>query len=103
MGENEVDIAVVEIDGKYNLKQINGIIEGEEKLTWEFKDSQVTASSTGTGAPYNSVTLSAVGTIPKPLTIVEQGAPQPPGTKQVWSGAMVVEGKTIAVVAYREV
>jgi hypothetical protein len=92
----------VEIEGRYKLDEINSAIAGEEVGASEFKSSRVKASDAGVT---NIVTFRELppGTIPKPLTMVKQGDPQPPGTKEIWSGVMVVEGTLTSVVAYREV
>lgn len=93
----------IPIEGKYKLEEINSAIAGEEAGASEFKSSKHKASNTGETS--NSVTFSELpnGTIPKPLTMVKQSDSQPPGTKKVWSGAMVVEGKSTSVIAYRVV
>ena len=90
--------------GDYKMDEINSAIAFQEAKSSEFQNNQVAASIEGTGEPINMVTFRKLGfTIPKPLSIVEQNDPQPGGTKQIWSGAMVVGGKTTAVIAYREV
>lgn len=88
-----------EIDGKYDLEQINIQIAGEEAGASEFISSEVKGDPPAT----NRVTFRerADGTIPKPLKVIKQGDPKPSGTKLVWSGSMVVEGKKVEVAAYR--
>jgi hypothetical protein len=90
----------VEIQGKYDLDEINLQIAGEEAGASEFisshvsvKDNQVT----------NVVTFKEldVGTVPHPLKLVKQNEPQPAGTKKLWNGVMVVSGTNTSVVAYR--
>lgn len=90
----------VEIEGKYDLVQINLQIAGEEAGASEFISSEVSIRN---NRVTNLVTFRELpaGTRPKPLMVVKQGDPQPPGTKPVWSGTMVVEGTNTAVIAYR--
>ena len=88
----------VEIEGKYDLDEINLQIAGEEAGASEFKSSKVSDNQKA-----NIVTFSKLppGTIPKPLKLIKQGDPQPPGTEKIWSGVMVVQGTKTAVTAYR--
>lgn len=92
----------VEIEGKFSLVEINEAIAGEETMSAEFISSRVDASETGVT---NQSTFHKLppGTSPKPLAVVPQDVPKPPGTKKVWSGEMIVEGKFTSVIAYREV
>jgi hypothetical protein len=85
------------IPGDSDLEAINKSIAWEEAGASEFMKSEPDSNQKN-----NIVTFRKVSTRPKPLTIVKQGDPQPSGTKNVWSGDMVVEGKVTAVVAYRE-
>lgn len=91
----------VEIEGKHDLQEINNQIAGEEAGASEFKSSQMLPRN---NVPTNVVTFTELpaGTVPKPLKIVKQNDPQPPGTKNVWSGVMIVAGTNTAVVAYRQ-
>ena len=86
----------VEIEGKYSLEEITLQIAGEEAGGSEFKSSRVSAGN-------NLVTFRELpaGTIPKPLKVIRQSDPKPSGTKLVWSGSMVVEGKKVEIAAYR--
>jgi len=90
----------VEIQGQYDLDQINLQIAGEEASASEFISSKVSVRN---NVPTNIVTFRelAPGTVPKKLIVVKKGNPQPPGTNQVWSGVMVVKGTSTAVTAYR--
>lgn len=90
----------VEIEGQHDLDQINLQIAGEEAGASEFISSKVGVRNSRVT---NSVTFRTLpaGTIPKTLTVVRQGDPQPLGTKQVWSGVMTVKGTNTAVIAYR--
>ena len=90
----------VEIEGHYDLALINLQIAGEEAGASEFRDSKVGVRNNGATNIATFRTLPP-GTVLKPLTIVEQGGPQPPGTDQTWSGVMVVKGTNTAVVGYR--
>jgi hypothetical protein len=91
----------VEIDGTYDLDQINASIAGEEAGASEFKSSVVVSSS---GKTTNIATFSTLpaGTVPKALTVVNQTEPQPSGTVSTWSGTMLVKGTSTAVHAYRK-
>jgi hypothetical protein len=93
----------VEMEGKYKLAEINSAIAGEEAGASEFKSSTVKASPDTGDSNILTFSVLSPGTIPKPLIIVKQGDPQPPGTKQVWSGVMVVDRTLTSVIAYREV
>ncbi len=86
------------IEGKDNLKRINLQIDEEEAAASEFKESVVSIST-------NEVTFRELppGTVPKPLILVNAGDPQPPGTRLVWKGAMIVEGAQMEVPAYRKI
>jgi hypothetical protein len=88
----------VEIEGKYDLDEINLQIAGEEAGASKFKSSKVSDNKKA-----NIVTFSKLpaGTIPNPVKLIKQGDPQPPGTQKIWSGAMVVQGTNTAVTAYR--
>ena len=88
------------IDGKYDLEQINIQIAGEEAGASEFISSEVKGDPPAT----NRVTFRerADGTIPKKLTVVKDGDPQPSGTTKTWSGEMVVNGTPTKVTAYRQ-
>jgi hypothetical protein len=90
----------VEIEGHHDFEQINLQIAGEEAGASQFVSSRV---STRDNRPTNVVTFRelAPGTVPKPLKVVKDGDPQPPGTERVWAGVMVVKGTTTAVAAYR--
>ena len=90
----------VEIEGRNDLDEINLQIAGEEAGASEFKSSRVSVRNT---RATNIATFRELppGTVPKPLKVVKQGDPQPPGTNQVWSGVMVVTGTNTAVVAFR--
>jgi len=90
----------VEIEGKYKIDEISGQIADEELGFCEFKSSRVSGTDTWVT---NIVTFQKTDLRPKPLALVKQGDPQPSGTKNVWSGEMVVEGTCTSVVAYREV
>lgn len=88
----------VEIEGKYKIDEIQSQITDEELGFSEFKSSRL--SGTGNRAT-NIVTFMETDLRPKQLQLVKQGAPQPPGTKLVWYGEMVVEEKITPVTAYR--
>lgn len=90
----------VEIEGKFNLDEINLQIAGEEAGASEFVKSQVSVNN---NRVTNVVTFKELdaGTVPHPLKVVKQNEPQPPGTKRVWNGVMVISGTNTAVVAYR--
>ena len=86
----------VEIEGKYSLEEITLQIAGEEAGASKFRSSQVSAGN-------NIVTFRPLpaGTIPKPLKLIKQNDPKPPGTRKIWSGAMVVQGTNTVVTVYR--
>ncbi len=86
------------IEGKDSLRWINLQIDEEEATASEFKESIVSIST-------NEVTFRELpaGTVPKPLILVRGGDPQPPGTRLVWKGDMIVEGTQMEVPAYRKV
>jgi len=86
----------VMIQGEYNLDQITLQIAGEEAGASKFKSNKVSGGN-------NIVTFSELpaGTVPKPLKLIKQGDPQPPGTQDIWSGVMVVQGINTAVIACR--
>lgn len=86
--------------GDSNLKAINDGIAWEEAGASEFIKSEVVPDTAGVK---NRLTFRIIQSRPKPLTIVNKDDPQPPGTKEVWSGGMVVEEKITAVTAYRTV
>lgn len=86
------------IPGDRNVKAINDSIAFEEAGNSEFIKSEPDSNQKN-----NNVTFRVTSAIPKPLTIVKEADPKPPGTDKVWSGDMVVENKITAVVAYREV
>jgi hypothetical protein len=88
------------IDGQYDLEKINIQIAGEEAGASEFISSEVEGAPPAT----NRVTFRdlAPGTIPKKLTVVKDGDPQPSGTTKIWSGVMVVRGTLTKVIAYRQ-
>ena len=78
------------------LDQINLYIKDKEASTLEFTDSK--PSSDGTA---NLLTFDQVEESPALLTVVLKGDPAPKGTKNVWKGKMIVEGKEQDVEAYR--
>lgn len=90
----------VEIEGRYDLDQINLQIAGEEAGASEFRSSRIAVHN---NQVTNIVTFRELpaGTVPKPLKVVKHGDPQPSGTEQGWSGVMVVKGTNTAVAAYR--
>ncbi len=90
----------VEIEGKYDLDQINLQIANEEAGASEFISSRVESPN---GKVTNIATFSELpaGTVPKELKVVKQNDPQPPGTTLVWSGVMIVKGTSTSVRAYR--
>ena len=90
----------VEIDGSFTFAQINSAIAGEEAGASEFVDSVI---GTHEGKLANLATFKelAPGTVPPRPTIVKQGDPPPAGTKKVWSGVMLVQGTSTAVIGYR--
>ncbi len=88
----------VAIEGKYSLKEIQSQIVGEEAGASEFLRSAVSPNGLTNIVTFQEL---APGTVPKPLMLVKQGGPKPTGTKQVWSGTMVVQGTSTAIVAYR--
>lgn len=95
----------VEIEGKYNLEEINKQIRGEEAGASEFKSSEILpVLPQSNGVLTNIVTFGELraGTLPKPLKVINQNDPQPPGTKKVWFGVMIVSGTNTTVAAYRE-
>jgi hypothetical protein len=89
-----------QIDGQYDLNQINLQIAGEEAGASEFISSAVD----GTPPTTNRVTFRelAPGTVPKTLSVVKSTDPQPPGTTNIWSGVMVVNRTSTNVIAYRQ-
>jgi len=90
----------VEIEGKHDFEQINLQIAREEAAASEFQESRVEPMN---NKPTNVVTFLELepGTIPKRLTVVKDGDPQPPGTQRTWSGVMLVKNSTTAVTGYR--
>jgi hypothetical protein len=90
----------VEIEGKFNLAEINLQIAGEEAGASEFIGSKVTTKNNQLTNEVSFKELDA-GTVPHELKVVKQSDPQPAGTKKVWDGVMVVQGQNTAVVAYR--
>ena len=89
----------VEIEGKYKLDEINGQIADEELGFSEFQSGRISGT---TNRVTNIVTFQETESRPKTLTMVKQGDPQPPGTKMVWAGVMVVEGTFASIIAYRQ-
>jgi hypothetical protein len=90
----------VEIDGGFTLTQINSAIAGEEAGASEFVDS-VIGTHQGKLANLAIFKELAPGTTPPRPTIAKQGDPAPVGTTKVWSGVMLVQGTSTAVVGYR--
>jgi hypothetical protein len=87
---------IVEIEGKSSLEEINQQIAGEEAGGSEFIDNSV--KDGGNIAKFDEL---PPGTRPKQLTVVLKSGPQPAGTKQVWTGQMVVSNVAQSVTAYR--
>ena len=87
------------IPGDWTIKAINDLIAWEEKGISEFIKSEPDSNKQNNNAAFR-----IASTFPKPLTIVKQGDPKPPGTidKPVWSGKMVALGTITDVVAYRQ-
>jgi hypothetical protein len=98
---------LVFITGNTALDQINLQIAGEEAGASEFKASEIAPKEDepDKGQLGNKVTFETLpaGTVPKELKVVKHTAPQPPGTKKVWEGAMIVAGTNTDVIAYRTV
>ena len=92
---------VVEIEGKYDLDQINLEIAGEEAGASQFVGSAVTPVGT---TPTNAVTFEklSAGALPKALKLLKQNDPKPDGTVEVWAGTMIVSGTITALKAYRK-
>lgn len=90
----------VEIEGIYELDQINIQIAGEEAGASEFISSEVTSRNNKITNVATFRELSA-GTVPKELKVVKQNDSQPSGTVLAWSGVMIVKGTSTAVRAYR--
>lgn len=91
---------IVEIEGKYDLQQISGLISDEELGASEFVCSSISFHK---GRITNIAKFKRLspGTIPEPLSLVGHGAAQPSGTVHVWSGVMIVNNKNEAMSAYR--
>jgi hypothetical protein len=89
-----------EIEGKYDLGQINIQIAGEEAGASEFVKSEVTSRN---NKMTNIVTFRELpaGTLPKPIILSENNEPSPAGTAMVWSGVMIVKDTSTAVKAFR--
>ncbi|MBM4040034.1 MAG: hypothetical protein FJ290_16135 [Planctomycetes bacterium] len=91
---------LVEIEGKWDLEQINLQISTEEAGASEFLGSSVTWHE---GRVTNIAKFKELppGQRPKTITLVKHGGQQPPNTKKVWEGVMVVSGTNEPVTAYR--
>lgn len=89
-----------EIEGKYDLEQINLQIAREEATAAEFVQSTISFYN---GHITNLAELKDIesGIIPKALRLVKHGSAAPAGTVQVWSGVMIVENQNQVVTAYR--
>ena len=87
------------VDGQLSLADINTAITGEEAGASQFLSSAVSADKSS-----NTVTFKplAAGTVPNALSLVATGTAAPAGTKQIWTGAMIVSGKSQTIVAYRK-
>ena len=90
----------VEIEGKYDLAQINLQISGEEAGGSEFLSSTISYHE---GRVTNLAKFRELpaGTRPAQLTLIEHGGTQPQGTGLIWSGVMLVAGTNTVVSAYR--
>jgi hypothetical protein len=90
------------ITGNTDLDQINLQIAAQEAAGAGFRQSIIAAKD---GQPINEVTFEILppGTRPKELKIVKHNDSQPPGTKKVWEGVMIVAGTLTVVTAYRPV
>ena len=90
------------IAGNTNLDQINLQIAAQEAAGTEFKQNNISVKDS---QPINEVTFDILppGTRPKELKIVKHTDSQPPGTKKVWEGVMIVAGTLTVVTAYRPV
>jgi len=88
------------ITGDTDLDQINLQIAGQEAAASQFKESKISVKDSQL---INEVTFEelSAGTRPKRLKIVKHTESQPPGTKKVWEGAMIVAGTNTDVIAYR--
>jgi hypothetical protein len=90
------------ITGDTSLEQINLQIAAQEAAGADFKQSIISVKNT---QPINEVTFEILppGDRPKELKIVKHTDSQPPGTKKVWEGVMIVAGTLTVVTAYRPV
>lgn len=94
---------IVEIEGKYPLKQIELQIQSEE-----LGFSQFVSLSIGyhNGCVTNLVTFKELpaGTTPKQPTLVETapGQAPPAGKVEAWSGPMLTSGKASYIAIYRD-
>jgi hypothetical protein len=95
---------LVEVEGKYNLEEINLQIRGEEAGASEFISSSV-CSYEGRTTNIAKFRELAPGTVPKEITLVPQGHSPPEGAKPkpIWTGEMIISGTKQAVSAYRRV
>jgi hypothetical protein len=90
------------IAGNTNLDQINLQIAAQEAAGTEFKQNNISVKDS---QPINEVTFDILppGTRPKELKIVKHTDSQPPGTKKVWEGVMIVAGTLTVMIGYRTV
>jgi hypothetical protein len=92
---------LVEIEGKYDLPQINLQISREEAGASEFVCSNISfyENRVTNIAKFKEL---AAGTVPAKLTLVKQGDQPPAQSQRVWSGVMVVSGTNEALSAWRQ-
>lgn len=90
----------VEIEGKYDLDQIELQIRSEEAGASEFISSSISLHEGSITNICQFKELEA-GTVPKELTLVRHSEDQPAGTVRIWSGVMIVSDTNEAISAYR--
>jgi len=93
----------LEIEGKFDLPEINLQILGEEAGASEFLSSSVQPGARKARTNMAIFRELPSGTVPNKLFLVADGTAQPPNTNKVWSGTMIVKGVDTAVSAFRAI
>ena len=90
----------VEVNGEYDLKQINLQISTEEARGTEFLRSTISIFE---GRITNIADFKRLspGTLLKELTLVKQDNAPPPDATKVWEGVMIVANNNEVLSAYR--
>lgn len=90
----------VEIEGKYDLKQIELQLQSEEAGASELLECKISLYDGRITNICKFRTLEP-GTVPGKLSLLKQSDEQPAGTEHVWTGVMIVSDSNEAVSAYR--